>query len=51
VATDIEGMKALIENGAQDSLPSDPWTLPQIATALKHGLGVTSGGYEVVTDL
>jgi uncharacterized protein (DUF362 family) len=48
VATDIEGMKALIENGAQDNLPADPWKLPQIVTALKHGLGVKAGEYDVV---
>ncbi len=49
IATDIEAARALIENGAQESLPADPWSLPQIVTALKHGLGVTAGGYEVVS--
>ena len=48
VATDVEGMKALIENGAQDNLPADPWKLPQVVTALKHGLGVSAGEYHVV---
>lgn len=48
VATDVEGMKALIENGARDNLPADPWTLPQIVTAVKHGLGARAGEYEVV---
>ncbi len=49
VATDVEAIKALIANGAQESLPADPWTLPQVTTALKHGLGVTAGGYEVLS--
>ncbi len=48
VATDVEGMKALIDNGARENLPTDPWTLPQITTALKHGLGVTASGYEAM---
>ena len=48
VAIDIEAMKVLLTYGARNRLVADPWQLPQIATALKHGLGVGQNGYAVV---
>jgi uncharacterized protein (DUF362 family) len=48
IATDIEAMKVLIAHGAENRLPTDPWKLPQIVTALKHGLGVSKDGYTIV---
>jgi len=48
VATDIEAVKMLLEYGAEKSLPADPRQLPQIAAALKHGLGAPDGDYLLV---
>ena len=48
VATDIEAVRILLKYGAEESLPPDPRQLPQIATALKHGLGPTDGDYLLV---
>jgi hypothetical protein len=33
---------------ASNRIPANPWDLPQIATALKHGLGAGEGKYIVV---
>lgn len=38
IAIDVEAVKILVKAGAT-SLPGDPWTLPQIDTAIKAGLG------------
>ncbi len=46
VAIDVEAMKVLLTYEARNRLISDPWQSPQIATALKHGLGVEN--YAVV---
>jgi uncharacterized protein (DUF362 family) len=48
VAIDVEAMKVLSNYGASNKLPANPWELPQIATALKHGVGVGEGKYIVV---
>ena len=48
VAVDIEAMKVLLDYGASNHIPANPWELPQIATALKHGLGIGEGQYVVV---
>ncbi len=46
VAIDVEGLKILGSYPAKNRLMSDPYDSPQIATALKHGLGARE--YEVV---
>ena len=48
VAIDVEAIKVLLSYGAQNKLTPDPWHLPQVITALKHGLGVREGEYSVV---
>jgi len=48
IAIDVEAMKVLLSYEAKNKLVADPWQSPQIATALKHGLGVGKGGYIVV---
>lgn len=48
VAIDVEAMKVLLAYKAQNKLVADPWQSPQVATALKHNLGVGDGGYLVV---
>ena len=45
VAIDVEAIKVLLSYKAQNSLLADPWSFPQIMTALKHGLGVGKDGY------
>jgi uncharacterized protein (DUF362 family) len=47
-AIDVEAMKVLLDYRAPNKIPANPWELPQIATALKHGLGVGEGRYIVV---
>ena len=46
VAIDVEAVKILLTYKARNKLPSNPWQLPQVVTALKHGLG--ESGYVVV---
>lgn len=46
VAIDVEALKILASYGAENRLTPNPWVSPQIATALKHGLG--NKEYEVV---
>jgi len=46
VAIDVEALKILASYGAKNRLTPNPWDSPQIATALKHGLG--NKEYEVV---
>ena len=48
IAIDVEAIKVLLDYRASNKLPANPWELPQIATALKHGLGVGEGKYIVV---
>lgn len=51
VANDVEGVKILQGYNAQNRLDMDPWQLPQIATAVAHGLGVRGADeYQVVGD-
>ncbi len=46
VAIDVEALKILASYGAKNRLLPDPYDSPQIATALRHGLGARE--YEVV---
>lgn len=39
VAIDAEAVKVLLSYRGRNRLTADPWQLPQIATALRHGLG------------
>ena len=48
VAIDVEALKVLKSYPADNRLDGDPYDLPQIATALKHGLSAAGGAYEVV---
>ena len=48
IAIDVEAMKVLLEYRASNKIPANPWKLPQVATALKHGLGANEGEYTVV---
>jgi uncharacterized protein (DUF362 family) len=48
VAIDVEALKVLQSYPAQNRLDGDPYQLPQIATALKHGLTAAGGAYKVV---
>jgi len=47
-AIDVEAMKVVLEYRASNKIPLNPWELPQIATALKHGLGSGEGKYIVI---
>jgi uncharacterized protein (DUF362 family) len=48
VAIDVEAMKVLLNYPASNKIPANPWGLPQIAAALKHGLGSREGEFIVV---
>ncbi len=48
IAIDVEAVKLILTYGANNRLPANPWQLPLIVTALKHGLGVGEGDYIVV---
>lgn len=48
VAIDVEALKMLQSYPAENRLDGDPYELPQIATALKHGLTNAEDGYKVV---
>jgi uncharacterized protein (DUF362 family) len=48
VAIDVEALKVLQSYPAHNRLAGDPYDLPQIATALKHGLTAARGSYRVV---
>jgi uncharacterized protein (DUF362 family) len=48
VAIDVEALKVLQSYPANNRLDGDPYRLPQIATALKHGLTAGGGAYKVV---
>jgi uncharacterized protein (DUF362 family) len=45
IAMDVEALKVLLSYQAQNRLLSDPWQMPQIVSALKHGLGSNKEGY------
>ena len=47
VAIDVEAVRTLSGYNARNKLTSDPWQMPQIATAGKHKLG---GDYVLVTQ-
>jgi uncharacterized protein (DUF362 family) len=48
VAIDVEALKVLQSYPADNRLSGDPYELPQIATALKHGLTAANGAYTLV---
>jgi len=48
IAIDVEAMKVLMEYRASNKIPANAWELPQVARALKHGLGANEGEYIVV---
>jgi uncharacterized protein (DUF362 family) len=48
VAIDVEAVRVLQSYPAKNSLAGDPYGLPQIATALKHGLATAEGRYKLV---
>lgn len=48
IAIDVEAMKLLSDYRASNKIPANPWELPQVATALKHGLGAREGNYTVI---
>ena len=48
VAIDVEAMRTLLNYQAKNRLIADPWQSPQVATALKHHLGVGKAGYILV---
>ena len=48
IAIDVEAMKVLLGYEASNHIPANPWELPQVATALKHGLGAAEGEYTVI---
>ena len=48
IGTDIEAMKVLLSYQARNKLPSDPWQLPLVVSALKHKIGAGKDGYVVV---
>ncbi len=50
VAIDVEAVRVLLSYQARNRLLSDPWQLPQIAVAVKHGLGSGKDGYVLVTS-
>jgi uncharacterized protein (DUF362 family) len=48
VAIDVEAVKVLLSYKARNRLMRDPWQLPQISTAVKHGLGAGKDGYVLI---
>jgi uncharacterized protein (DUF362 family) len=48
VANDVESVNIILSYKTKNRLSPDPWQLPQIATALKYGLGAGKDGYAVV---
>jgi uncharacterized protein (DUF362 family) len=44
VALDVQGVRLLQNYAAVNHLVSDAWNLPQIKTAVKHGLGIQGDG-------
>lgn len=50
VAIDVEAVRVLLTYRARNRLISDPWQLPQIATAVKHGLGAGTDGHILIAS-
>lgn len=48
IAVDVEAVKILLSYRAKNRLPTNPWSLAQIGTALKHDLGAGEDGCVVV---
>jgi len=48
IATDVEAIKILSSYRASNKLPANPWELPQVVTALNHGLGEGKGNHVVI---
>ncbi len=48
VAIDVEAVKVLLSYKGHNKLPSNPWEVPQIAHAVRHGLGAKRDEYVVV---
>ncbi len=48
VAIDVEGISTLLRYGDNNRLVDDPYRVPQVATALRHGIGSGRDGYIVV---
>jgi uncharacterized protein (DUF362 family) len=48
VAIDVEAIKVLLAYEAHNKLMADPWQLPQVVTALRHGLGTGQDRYIIV---
>ena len=48
IAIDVEAVKAMLGYKARNQLMSDPWQMPQITTAVQHGIGVGRDGYVVL---
>jgi len=48
VAIDVEAIKVLLAYRAKNGLMADPWQLPQVVSALRHGLGTGHNSYIVV---
>ncbi|MCJ7495331.1 MAG: DUF362 domain-containing protein, partial [Deltaproteobacteria bacterium] len=44
VALDVQGVRLLQNYAAVNHLAGDAWNLPQIKTAVKHGLGIQNDG-------
>jgi hypothetical protein len=42
VALDVQGVRLLQNYAAVNHLGMDAWSLPQIKTAVKHGLGIAN---------
>jgi uncharacterized protein (DUF362 family) len=48
VAIDVEAIKVILSYKASNKLMLNPWELPQVVAALKHGLGMGQNSYIVV---
>jgi uncharacterized protein (DUF362 family) len=48
VAIDVEAIKVLLAYEASNKLVADPWQLPQVKAALRHGLSMGKDRYIVV---
>lgn len=51
VAIDMEALRVILSYGVNNRLPSSPLQLPQIATAIRHGLGSGSSEYDIIEQL
>ena len=47
IAIDVEAIKVFLTYKEKNKLTANPFELPQIATALNHGLGLRKNGYLV----